>query len=1463
MEARRLLAAGDYGDAPSPYPVTLAEAGARHSDVGPRLGATRDSESDGTHSAAADADGSDEDGVTFDAIQVGQLDTTVIVNVQNAPSGAKLNAWIDFNADSNWGGPFDRIADNLPVVNGDNSIRFDVPSWAVAGKTFARFRLSSSGNLGIGGASNDGEVEDYEVTISPAKELVGDQWTQIVISSTANRAHDVHAADVDGDGDMDILAVSEEGNKVAWYENSGNFNFSERLIANSAHAPNSVFAVDIDGDGDIDVLRTSRANNNLAWHENDGNQNFTERLISNSYTYARHVFAADMDGDGDMDVVSAWRTGGDRFIWYENDGSENFTQHVFSVSAPNAHMALPVDVDKDGDMDVVAASYGNSTSPLGSDGKFSWYENDGDENFTERILSTTTDGAAYAFATDVDGDGDIDLGVSVAALGHILWFQNDGNQNFSERVISADVKNVNQIQAMDIDGDGDIDVVSSSQDGNRKIAWHINDGNENFTEEIISTQVNAASSVFTTDIDGDGDFDVLSASIEDDKIALYVKQANPTLEALSNLSINEDSAEQTVNLAGISAGGGESQPLRVTAISSSTGLIPNPTVTYTSPEATGSLKFIPVADQSGAATITVMVEDGGLDGNLSTADDNVSFARTFEVTVSAVNDAPTLDALSNLSINEDSAEQTVNLAGISAGGGESQPLRVTASSSTTGLIPNPTVTYTSPEATGNLKFTPVAEQSGAATITVTVEDGGLDGNLSTADDNASFERTFEVTVSAVNDAPTLDTLSNLSINEDSAEQTVNLAGISAGGGESQPLRVTASSGDIGLIPHPTVTYTSAETIGTLKFTPVADQSGTATITVTVEDGGPDGNLSTVDDNASFARTFEVTVSAVNDVPKLDALSNLSINEDSAEQTVSLAGISAGGGESQPLRVTAISSTTGIIPNPTVTYTSAETTGTLKFTPVADQSGTSTLTITVEDGGLDNDFETKFRGQGKFNPAENYSTGAFGRAMVMGDLDADGNLDAIVVNYSGENVVALLGQGDGSFGLATSITVGTKPSSVAVGDLNKDGHLDIATANFTSGTVSVLLGIGDGSFQNAVNLAVRASLSSIAMGDLDDDGDLDLVVGNSAENTSEGVSVLIGKGDGTFNTPADVATGHNSRPEDLVLADFNQDGHLDIATASGGSDTLGVLLGTGNGTFSSVVQYSVSDDPFGVAVGDFNNDGKLDLATSTWGGDSKVSLLLGDGAGSFGPVTHVDAGSNNFELDVADFNSDGRQDLMVVNDGTQHNLSLLLGRGDGTFHPRSVIAVTSPKCIVVEDVNGDGVEDVIVSSGSSQVSVLTSIPVEDNLRVTRTFDVTVDAVNDVPTLDTLSNLSINEDSAEQTVNLAGISAGGGESQPLRVTAISSSTGLIPNPTVTYTSPEATGSLKFTPVPDQSGAGTITVTVEDGGLDGNLSTADDNASFERTFEVTVSAVNDAPTLDTLSNLSINEDSAEQTV
>jgi hypothetical protein len=412
----------------------------------------------------------------------------------------------------------------------------------------------------------------------------------------------------------------------------------------------------------------------------------------------------------------------------------------------------------------------------------------------------------------------------------------------------------------------------------------------------------------------------------------------PTLSSLGNLTINENAGLQTVNLSGITSGAAnEIQTLSVTAVSSSPGLIPNPTVSYSSPASTGSLSFTPVAKAYGTATITVTVNDGGASNNLAT--------QSFTVTVNAVNQPPTLSSLANLTINENAGLQTVNLSGITSGAAnEIQTLSVTAVSSSPGLIPNPTVSYSSPASTGSLSFTPVAKAYGTATITVTVNDGGASNNLVT--------QSFTVAVNAVNQPPTLNSLANLTISENAGLQTVNLSGITPGAAnEIQTLSVTAVSSSPALIPNPAVSYTSPALTGSLSFTPVANANGTATLTVTVNNGGASNNLAT--------QSFTVIVSAVNQPPTLNPLANLTISENAGLQTVNLSGITSGAAnEIQTLSVTAVSSSPALIPNPTVSYTSPALTGSLSYTPVANANGTATITVTVNDGGASNNLVTR-------------------------------------------------------------------------------------------------------------------------------------------------------------------------------------------------------------------------------------------------------------------------------------------------------------------------------------------------------------------------------------------------------------------------------------------------------------------------------------------------------------------------
>jgi len=187
-----------------------------------------------------------------------------------------------------------------------------------------------------------------------------------------------------------------------------------------------------------------------------------------------------------------------------------------------------------------------------------------------------------------------------------------------------------------------------------------------------------------------------------------------------------------------------------------------------------------------------------------------------------------------------------------------------------------------------------------------------------------------------------------------------------------------------------------------------------------------------------------------------------------------------------------------------------------------------------------------------------------------------------------------------------------PEDVATGDFNGDGHQDLAVANVFSHDVSILLGHGDGSFQEAINYDVGGGPVAVATGDFDEDGRQDI-----ATAISRSVSILLGNGDGTFQGYVQyiVCEYYYDHLSDLAIEDFDEDGHLDLAFANNGGDYVSILLGRGDGSFQEARDYGVGTEPEDVATGDFNEDGHQDLAVANiFSGD--VSILLGRGDGSF-------------------------------------------------------------------------------------------------------------------------------------------------------------------------------------------------------------------------------------------------------
>ena len=342
------------------------------------------------------------------------------------------------------------------------------------------------------------------------------------------------------------------------------------------------------------------------------------------------------------------------------------------------------------------------------------------------------------------------------------------------------------------------------------------------------------------------------------------------------------------------------------------------------------------------------------------------------------------------------------------------------------------------------------------------------------------------------------------------------------------------------------------------------------------------------------------------------------------------------------------------------------------------------------------------GSGGFSIVYNILTGGSITGLAAGDFDGDGRIDLAATDSAGHALVVAAGNADGTFGPVTTFPAGDDPVAVAAVDIDGDGRPELAVAEFVSSTVTFFSGEG-GSFRPVGSLSAPAG--PILAADFDGDGAVDLAVGSVCQGFGPGlgdratVSVFLRRGAAVFSDP--IAYTVEICPQALVSADVDGNGTADLAVATYRYTGIHVLLGRGDGTFSTDLLPFGSGGYFtSLGAPDLDADGKRDLVVVSAAAGT-LYTYRGNGDGTFGPRPHRVAGTSQSLGSplVSDLDGDGRNDVAAT-DWSAGEVVILKGRGDGTLQPEQRFAAGSgPAQVAAADFNGDHHADLAVADNN--------------------------------------------------------------------------------------------------------------------------------------------------------------------
>lgn len=1015
----------------------------------------------------------------------------------------------------------------------------------------------------------------------------------------------------------------------------------------------------------------------------------------------------------------------------------------------------------------------------------------------------------------------------------------------------------------------------------------------------------------------------------------------PTISAIADQTIMEDKATNTLTFS-VADIDDDVVNLTVTGVSANTTVIPNANIVIVGSGAERTVKVTPAADQNGDIAVTLTVTDPG----------NLSAASTFTVHITPVNDKPTFTPGASQTVLEDCGLQTVTAWASSISRGKAneaaQNISFYLSASNPALFTAgglPAV-----DADGTLTYTPAPDANGAATVTVYAKDDAGTANGG-ADTSATY--TFTITVLPVNDQPTFEDIGNLTVDEDCGAYRadwVQATSIAVGPlNEMQTHTFLLQSTTVKSVAGSAKLFESAPVIdaqtGAVSFTPSANTSGVAEVTVVLKDA--DGTLNGGVDT-SVAHTFTITVNPVDDAPAFTLPASVTVKEDSGAFGKTVAtGITAGGGTdetSQTLTFTLTGYKATMFAVPPA-MTSA---GWLTFTPAADVFDTTTVTVALSDGtntvtktlsiiissvndrpsftkGADQEvledcntqtvagwatnlskgpanedsqkltfsvtnnntslFSTQPAidpsGQLTYRPAAN----AFGQATVTVMLKDDGSTANGGVNTSLSQtfIITVLPVNDQpTFSDNGNVTV-TEDSGAYAAAWAKTGTTYVGPSNETQTHTYVLQS------STVLGVAGNTDLFSVAPAIDAQTGALSFTPAPNASGSAQ-LAVVLTDPDGVQNGGIDTSVVHTFTITVSAVNDLPTFALGGTVTVLEDSDTYeaayatGITPGGGTDEAGQALTFTLSgyNAALFAAAPTMNSAGRLTFKPAANAfGTTTVNVALSDG---------VDAATSSFQITVTPVNDQpsfedigditvnedsgaasvawaksANQTVGPANETQTRNFVLLSATVESVAGNSSLFSAgpaINPSTGAItftpaQNAHGTVLLQVVLKDldGTSNGGVDTS--------AVHTFTLTVLPVNDQPSFQDHGDIAVAEDSGAYSAAWAqesSISVGPADELQAHTFAITAMeiTALAGNSSLFSAAPEIdpqTGAISFTPAANANGTATVTVVLTD---DGGTDRGGVDATAPRTFTITVGEVNDEPTFTLGGAVTVNEDS-----